>query len=54
MNRLIGRFSADERGAVSIEYAMIILIMAIGIIATISSFPTSLNAIFSNATTNLN
>jgi Flp pilus assembly pilin Flp len=51
---LLGAFAADESGATSIEYGMLALIMALGIISTISAFPTTLNGILSNVTTNLN
>ena len=50
---LIQRFRADERGAASIEYGMIVLIMAVGIIGTIRALPTSLNTIWDNLVTNL-
>lgn len=52
--RLLRAFRADESGATSIEYGMLALIMALGIISTISAFPTTLNGILNNVTTNLN
>lgn len=48
MAKLVKNFAQDESGATSIEYGVIALIMGVGIIATISAFPTSLNAIWSN------
>jgi pilus assembly protein Flp/PilA len=52
--RLLAAFAADESGATAIEYGMLALIMALGIISSISAFPTTLNGILSNVTTNLN
>jgi pilus assembly protein Flp/PilA len=54
MGRLIKKFRGDEGGATSIEYGIIALIMALGIIASLYAFPTSLNAIWGNVATNLN
>ncbi len=54
MFKLLKQLWADEGAATSIEYGMIALIMAIGIIGTISSFPTQLNQIWSNVASFIN
>jgi pilus assembly protein Flp/PilA len=46
MTRLIQRFSADEEGATAIEYALIAVIVAVGIIASLQPIPGALSAIF--------
>ncbi|HKZ97353.1 MAG TPA: Flp family type IVb pilin [Hyphomicrobiaceae bacterium] len=54
MSRLIRQFTDDARGATSIEYAMIILIIGIGIISVLNPLPGSLNAIWGGVTSSLN
>jgi Flp pilus assembly pilin Flp len=54
MCKLLKQLWADEGAATSIEYGMIALIMGVGIVATISSFPTLLNQIWSNVASFIN
>jgi Flp pilus assembly pilin Flp len=54
MTRPIEFLPSDERGTVSVEYALLALILAVGLIATLLTFPASLNAIWSTVATNLN
>lgn len=50
---LLKRFADDEGGATAIEYALIMTIVALGIISNLQALPTSLNAIWSNVNSNL-
>ncbi len=47
MGKLLRQLWSDDSAATSIEYGMITLIMAVGMIAMISNFPTQLNQIWS-------
>jgi pilus assembly protein Flp/PilA len=42
------RFRADKRGATSIEYALIAILISVVIIASASAIGTSLNSVFNN------
>jgi pilus assembly protein Flp/PilA len=48
------KFCADERGATALEYGLIVLVVALGIIGSLSTLPTGLSSIWSNVATNLN
>lgn len=45
MQHLIKMFRADERGATSIEYGLIVAMMGLGLVVILSSFPKALNSI---------
>lgn len=45
---MIRRFLKDERGATAIEYAMLAMIITVGIIAAMSSMGDSLVNMFNN------
>jgi pilus assembly protein Flp/PilA len=49
MRSLIGRFKADQSGATAVEYALIVSIVAAGIIATLTGLSGDLNRIFNSA-----
>ena len=49
----IVRFLGDERGATSIEYAMIAVGVAVVIIAAIQGLGTSVNSLFVSVSTSL-
>ena len=42
------RFRDDKRGATSIEYALIAILISVVIIASASAIGTSLNSVFNN------
>ena len=44
---LLGRFARDETAATSVEYALISVIMAIGLLAAVTPVGASLVSIFS-------
>ena len=46
--KLVSNFMADERAATSIEYALIAVIVGVGIIASVSSIVPELNSIFTS------
>ena len=46
MTRFISRFIANESGATAIEYGLIASLIAVAIIAAVTSVGTSLNATF--------
>jgi pilus assembly protein Flp/PilA len=47
------KFRADERGATSIEYGLIVAIMGLGLVVGLSSFPGALNSIFAEVAGNI-
>jgi pilus assembly protein Flp/PilA len=47
------RLYVDERGATSIEYALVAIMISVVIIASASAVGTSLNSIFNDVATNL-
>ena len=53
MMELISRFVSDESGATAIEYGLIAVIVAIGIITSLTTLKGNLNTIFSNVNTNI-
>lgn len=53
MMDLITRFADDEAGATAIEYGLIAVIVALGIITSLTTLKGNLNTIFSNVNTNL-
>jgi pilus assembly protein Flp/PilA len=53
MRSIIGRFVGDQSGATIIEYAIIVSVIALGIIASMSGIADGLNGIFNNATDGL-
>jgi Flp pilus assembly pilin Flp len=54
MDRLLRDLVASDNGGIAIEYALLLFILALGIISSVTPLPASLNAIWSNVTTNLN
>jgi Flp pilus assembly pilin Flp len=50
----LGRFAAEESGATSVEYTLIIAMVALGIIGTLDDIAPALVAIFNNAAALLN
>lgn len=53
MQNLLSRFSRDESGATAIEYGLIAGLIAVVIIATITTVGTSLSAKFNAVANNL-
>jgi pilus assembly protein Flp/PilA len=53
MKNLLSRFSQDESGATAIEYGLIAGLIAVVIIAAITSIGTRLSAKFSAVASNL-
>lgn len=53
MRATLARFAKDATGATSIEYALMMGVIALGIIVSISGLPTILNGFFNNVKTNL-
>ncbi len=49
MNALLGKFFQDDGAEVSLEYGLLGLILAVGIIGTISLIAPELNAYFFDA-----
>lgn len=54
MQALWNRFVADESGQGLTEYALIIALVAVALIATLVLFRNSIGRVFTNATTKLN
>jgi Flp pilus assembly pilin Flp len=52
--KLLRKFSSDEAGATAIEYAVMALIMGIGIIPVVSKLPATLNVFLSSVLTGFN
>lgn len=48
------QFAADQSGATSIEYALIAVLVAIGIIGAVTALGNSLKSIFTSVATALN
>jgi Flp pilus assembly pilin Flp len=48
--QILHRFLSDEEGATSIEYAIMALILGVGIIAAIQDLPTKISALVDSAT----
>lgn len=53
MRAAVERFLKDDSGATAIEYAMIGLIIGIGIISGLRQLPNALNTLWSNVNSNL-
>lgn len=53
MTRLVSQFLADDSGATAVEYGLVALIMAIGIIGNLTTLKTNLLTIYSNVNSNL-
>ncbi|MGH6817454.1 MAG: Flp family type IVb pilin [Methylovirgula sp.] len=53
MNRPLARFGADESGVTAIEYGLIAGLIAVVIIAAVTTVGTSLSAKFNAISTNL-
>jgi len=49
MLSLVNRFRTDERGASAVEYAMLVVFIALAIAAGAQTFGTDLSGWFSNA-----
>jgi pilus assembly protein Flp/PilA len=49
MLNFISRFSKDESGATAIEYGLIVALIAVVIIAAVTTLGTNLNTTFSKA-----
>ncbi len=54
MHELWSRFMADDSGQGLTEYALIIALVAVALIATLVLFRNSIGRVFTNATTKLN
>ncbi len=54
MQTLWSRFMAEEAGQGLTEYALIIALVAVALIATLVLFRNSIGRVFTNATTKLN
>ncbi len=48
MVRLLNKFLAGETGATAIEYAVIAMIMGLGIISSLRAMPVTMNAVMSD------
>ena len=53
MKTLIARFAKDQSGATAIEYGLIASLIAVAIIAAITSLGSKLGTTFNNVTSNL-
>lgn len=53
MKRLFGRFAADQSGVTAIEYGLIAGLIAIVIIAAVTTVGTSLSGKFNSVAANL-
>ena len=53
MARVLKQFYADETGATAIEYALIALIVGLGIIVGLRGLPVALNSLMNNVVSNL-
>ena len=53
MNNLFARFVRDESGVTAIEYGMIAALIAVVIIATITTIGTKLNTAFTSISSGL-
>jgi pilus assembly protein Flp/PilA len=53
MRALVSRFVKDESGATAIEYGLIAALIAVAIIATVTSVGTSLQATFTTVSGSL-
>jgi pilus assembly protein Flp/PilA len=53
MRTLISRFVKDESGATAIEYGLIAALIAVAIIATVTSVGTGLQATFTSVASQL-
>lgn len=54
MSNLITKFLESEDGATAIEYAMLLVIMALGIITNLAQIAPALNGHWNQVTSNLN
>ncbi|MFA5949000.1 MAG: Flp family type IVb pilin [Hyphomicrobium sp.] len=54
MRSVISRFLKDEAGATSIEYAVIAVIVSVGIATSVRTIPTALGTVFATVGTSLN
>jgi len=50
---MFARFMKDESGATAIEYGLIAALIAVAVIATITTLGTNLNTTFNTVATNL-
>lgn len=48
MRQLIKRFARDERGANALEYALIMILVAMGVVGGATTLGTDLSTLFSN------
>jgi pilus assembly protein Flp/PilA len=53
MSKFMTRFAKDESGATAIEYGLIVALIAVVIIAAVSTLGTKLNNAFTKVNTNL-
>jgi len=53
MKNLIVRFGNDESGATAIEYGLLAALIAVVIIAAVTTLGTNLSKVFSNIATNI-
>jgi len=53
MTKLISNFFSDETGATAIEYAFIALLVAIGLVTSLTNLKNALSNTFNNVATGL-
>jgi pilus assembly protein Flp/PilA len=54
MKAVLGRFMKDESGQGMVEYALIVALVAIGLIAILTIFRNEIGALFNNSRNRLN
>ena len=53
MFKLLRRLRRDDQGATVIEYALLVSLVAVGLVATFNTFKTKIDTAFTNIGTNL-
>ena len=53
MTRVLKQFYADAAGATAIEYALIAVVVGLGIIVGLQGLPVAFNGLMNNVTSNL-
>jgi pilus assembly protein Flp/PilA len=53
MISIVARFAGDQSGATIVEYAIIVSVIALGIVASMTGIADGLNGIFNTATDGL-
>jgi pilus assembly protein Flp/PilA len=52
--KLIGRFVRDQRGATMVEYGLLVALVAVAVIAAVTTLGGSINSFFQSADDGLN